>query len=73
VTSKRKKVQVDTSILMGWTTCSRPKDKIHLQVRMLAHASLFWCWLEDRASVCARGDAALMARDARAALHRIAE
>ena len=49
------------------------EDKIYVQDRMMEHAPLFWNWLEDGASVYVCGDAARMAKDVHAALHRIIE
>jgi sulfite reductase (NADPH) flavoprotein alpha-component len=56
------------------TAFSRDQEgKIYVQDRMMEHAPLLWAWLEDGASVYVCGDAARMARDVQAALHRIIE
>jgi len=47
--------------------------KIYVQDRMLEHASTFWQWLQDGASVYVCGDASRMAKDVDATLHTIAE
>ncbi|MDE3187447.1 MAG: sulfite reductase flavoprotein subunit alpha [Acidobacteriota bacterium] len=56
------------------TAFSRDQDdKVYVQDRMLEHATLFWSWLQDGASVYVCGDATRMAKDVHSALHRIVE
>jgi sulfite reductase (NADPH) flavoprotein alpha-component len=47
--------------------------KIYVQNKMIEHSQTFWKWLQDGASVYVCGDAAHMAKDVDAAMHRIAE
>ncbi|NLT70107.1 MAG: sulfite reductase subunit alpha [Verrucomicrobiaceae bacterium] len=49
------------------------KEKIYVQHRLLEQASELWAWLQDGAGFYVCGDAARMARDVDAALHRVAE
>ena len=47
--------------------------KVYVQDRMLEHASEFWDWLQQGASIYVCGDAARMAKDVHATLHRIVQ
>jgi sulfite reductase (NADPH) flavoprotein alpha-component len=47
--------------------------KVYVQDRMQEHAGEFWKWLQEGASVYVCGDAARMAKDVNAALHRIVQ
>lgn len=48
-------------------------EKIYVQQRMLENAPQFFAWLEDGAHFYVCGDAARMAKDVDAALHRVIE
>ena len=48
-------------------------DKVYVQHRMIQEASELWAWLLEGAHLYVCGDAARMARDVDAALHRIIE
>jgi len=48
-------------------------EKVYVQDRMLENAAELWSWLETGAHVYVCGDAARMARDVEAVLHRIVE
>ena len=54
------------------TAFSRDQErKIYVQDRMIEHASTFWNWLQDGASVYVCGDASRMAKDVHVALQTI--
>ena len=48
-------------------------EKIYVQDRMLEHARQVWSWFQDGAHFYVCGDAARMAKDVDAALHRVFE
>jgi len=48
-------------------------EKIYVQYRMLEYGKLLWSWLQDGACFYVCGDAARMAKDVDAALHRVCE
>jgi sulfite reductase (NADPH) flavoprotein alpha-component len=48
------------------------REKIYVQHRMLEHAAELWSWLQEGAHFYVCGDAARMAKDVDAALHKIA-
>ncbi len=48
-------------------------DKIYVQHRMIEHARELWDWLENGAHFYVCGDAARMAKDVDAALHKVIE
>lgn len=49
------------------------EHKVYVQDKMLEKASHFWKWLQEGASIYVCGDAARMAKDVDATLHRIVE
>jgi sulfite reductase (NADPH) flavoprotein alpha-component len=60
-----------TRLDLAW---SRDQEqKVYVQHRMLEQAKELFGWLEDGAGFCVCGDAARMARDVDAALHRVIE
>jgi len=48
-------------------------EKIYVQTRMIEHAAEMWAWLEEGAYFYVCGEAARMAKDVDAALHKVCE